>query len=92
MSELKRGGVRVLAYLNPYLVDAAAKPNVTRNLYAEALALGHLVKGADGKPYGMDGFGFPAVQVWVGMRGGEGEGLAEPLTEGGGGGTEFISV
>ena len=36
---------------------------MTRNLYREAVALGHLVKDVVGRVYTMDGFGFPAGQA-----------------------------
>jgi alpha-glucosidase len=46
VSELHNSGVAVLGYVNPYLSDVAAKPNVDRNLFREARAAGHLVTEA----------------------------------------------
>ncbi|OUS32349.1 hypothetical protein A9Q99_00715 [Gammaproteobacteria bacterium 45_16_T64] len=51
LEELDQEGVRVLGYVNPFLVDAEAKGNVKRNLYQEALALGYLVEKEDGSPF-----------------------------------------
>jgi sulfoquinovosidase len=46
-------GVRLLTYINPYLVDVAAPHKLfphTRNLFAEAVANGYLIKNASGAP------------------------------------------
>lgn len=53
VSELRRNGVRVLAYINPHLVDVAAqgKSHYQRNLYREAAARGLLVRNLLGFPY-----------------------------------------
>jgi alpha-glucosidase len=47
---LRRQDVRLLLYVNPFLVDPADKPGVARNLFAEARARGYLVRGPDGEP------------------------------------------
>lgn len=47
------GGVKVLTYINPFLVDVAAANKSfphTRNLFAEAVEHGHLIKDAAGQP------------------------------------------
>lgn len=54
VAELRREGIRVLSYFNPYLVDPSAKPNVKRNLYAEAVAAGYLVVDTKGEPLTID--------------------------------------
>ncbi len=51
VAELGADGVRVLSYVNPFLVDVAERGTATRNLYREAVAAGYLVKRADGSPY-----------------------------------------
>ncbi|MFD0204430.1 MULTISPECIES: alpha-glucosidase [Saccharothrix] len=49
VAELADEGVRVLTYVNPFLVTG--KPGVRRDLYAEAERLGHLVRHPDGGAY-----------------------------------------
>jgi len=61
--ELREDGVRVLTYFNTFLADAADKPGVQRNLYAEALGAGYLVRGGDGEPLSVDQGGFSAAMV-----------------------------
>src|SRR5690606_6582978 len=41
-------GARVLTYVNPMLVDVTGRAGTRRNLFAEALERGFLVKGEDG--------------------------------------------
>ncbi len=48
IAELYELGVRSMIYFNPYLADASDKPDAVRNLYAEAVAAGHLVERPDG--------------------------------------------
>ncbi len=50
-SDLAVDGVRLMIYVSPYLVDAADKPGVQRNLYAEAVEQGYVVRHADGSPF-----------------------------------------
>ncbi len=62
--ELRSRNIRVLSYVNPFLVDAAAKPGgVRRDLFAEAKRAGYLVKNSDGVPYVLDQGGFDAGLV-----------------------------
>lgn len=49
--DLNAADIRVMGYVNPFLVDVASKPNAQRNLYQEALARDFLVKQEDGSPY-----------------------------------------
>lgn len=49
--DLAAADVRVMGYINPFLVDVSSKANVERNLYQEALAQDFLVKQRDGTPY-----------------------------------------
>ena len=54
---LKEGGVKVLTYMNPYLVDVAGGGGASiksfpheRNLFREAVENGYLIKNAKGEP------------------------------------------
>lgn len=49
--DLAADNVRLMIYLNPYLVDPSTKPNLERNLYAEAVDLGYVVRARDGSPF-----------------------------------------
>ncbi len=51
VSDLNESGIRIMVYLNPYLVDVSEKPNARRNLFQEALDNGYLVKNPQGEPY-----------------------------------------
>lgn len=44
-------GIRVMTYLNPFLVDVEEQPSFARNLFREARESGYLVKNAAGEPY-----------------------------------------
>lgn len=64
----------VLCYINPFLVDATPKGNVRRNLYAEAVTNGYLVKNTSGTPYqvtntdfsaGMIDLTNPQAETWI---------------------------
>jgi alpha-glucosidase len=49
VSDLARRGIRVLGYINPYLIDISLKGDVDqRNLYREAFDEGYLLKKKDG--------------------------------------------
>ena len=75
--ELAEAGVRLLTYINPYLVDVAAEAKPfphRRNLFAEAVANGYLIKNGSGDPLlAMSGsieFGTidatnPATRAWL---------------------------
>ncbi len=64
VADLSARGVRMLTYVNPYLVDPAGKPGgVRRDLYAEASGLGYLVKNRRGGPYLVNQGGFDAALV-----------------------------
>lgn len=56
-------GGHMLCYINPFLVDAASKGNVRRNLYLEAVANGYLVKKADGSVYKVTNTDFDAGMI-----------------------------
>ena len=62
VASLEARGIKVLTYINPWLVDASGKGDARiRNLYAEAESAGYLVKTGDGLPYLMDQNGFAAA-------------------------------
>ena len=63
VAELLAGGIRTLIYFNPYLADPADKPDLERNLYAEAEAAGHLVRAAGGAVHILDQAGFEAAMI-----------------------------
>lgn len=49
VAELEARDIGVLAYINPFLVDTAEKPNARSNAYAEARERGFLVKDSHGE-------------------------------------------
>lgn len=49
LAETRSQGIRVLGYLNPFLVDVSGLPGIRRNIYAEARARGYLIKDAQGE-------------------------------------------
>lgn len=51
VADMQAQDIRVLTYVNPFTVDAGAKPGTTRNLYEEARAAGHLVSTDGGVPH-----------------------------------------
>jgi sulfoquinovosidase len=62
--DLDSAGIRVLTYVNTWLVDAADKGDDSiRNLYAEAADAGYLVRNPDGEVYLLDQGGFSAALV-----------------------------
>jgi sulfoquinovosidase len=64
VDDLAADGVRVLTYVNTWLVDAADKGDDSiRNLFAEAASRGYLVTDPDGEVYLLDQGGFDAALV-----------------------------
>ena len=64
VAELDEQGIAVTTYVNPFLVDAAAKgDDGIRNLYDEAREAGYLVMNDEGSPYLLDQGGFDAALV-----------------------------
>ncbi len=55
-------GIRTLTYVNPFLSPDAGE-RTDRNLYAEALAAGHLLTTPEGQPYLLDQNDFEAALV-----------------------------
>jgi alpha-glucosidase len=60
VADLRERGIRVLTYVNPFLVDVSDKPFATRNLFQEARDRGLLVRRADGEPYAIANTDFNA--------------------------------
>ena len=50
INELRASGIRVLTYVNPFLVDVAEKPGAKRNLFKEASDKYFLVRNSSGAP------------------------------------------
>lgn len=47
---LDADGIRLLTYINPFLVDVAEKPGARRNLFRQAVERGFLVRDSTGAP------------------------------------------
>jgi alpha-glucosidase len=60
---LSEQDVRLLLYVNPFLVDPAGKPGLRRNLFAEARDRGYLVRRPDGEPAAVPITDFSAALV-----------------------------
>ena len=60
---LKESGIRLMSYINPFLVDPAEKGQCRRNLYKEAADQGFLIKNAAGEPYQILNTSFSAALV-----------------------------
>ncbi len=63
VQEVRKQGIRVLTYINPFLVDVSAKPSYNRNLFLEAKDKGYLVKDINEKPYLIPNTDFSAGMV-----------------------------
>jgi len=62
--ELATDGVRLMSYVNPFLVDVSEREQgCQRNLFAEAQEKGYLVCHADGTPYLVQNTSFSAAMV-----------------------------
>jgi alpha-glucosidase len=74
VAELAARDVRVLTYVNPFMVDAGERGPGYPNHFAEARARGFLVRAADGNPYmirntsfsaGLLDLSSPAARQWI---------------------------
>src|SRR4051812_8036537 len=74
IGDFVKQGIRVMTYINPMLADAAGIVGPQRNLYAEALAGGFVIRYRDGSPYLVNQGGFdsalidltsPAARAWT---------------------------
>ncbi|MEE2755452.1 MAG: alpha-glucosidase [Myxococcota bacterium] len=62
-TDLSKDDVRLMTYINPFLVDPAEKGSFKRNLFQEANELGYLIKRDDGSPYMILNTSFSAAMV-----------------------------
>ena len=63
-ADLRHDGIRVMSYINPFLVDVAERDrDCERNLYREAEAQGFLVRRPDGSVYEVQNTSFSAAMV-----------------------------
>jgi alpha-glucosidase len=60
VSGMGADGVRMMVYVNPFLVDVSEKSNARRNLFKEAEDKGYLVKNRNGGTYMIKGAAFSA--------------------------------
>jgi sulfoquinovosidase len=63
VADFRSQGIRVMTYINPMLADAAGIAGPQRNLYAEALARGYVLRTRTGEPYIVDQGGFTAALI-----------------------------
>lgn len=63
VTDLRRGGIRVLTYVNPFVAKLDHPDKVDRYLFAEAKRHGYLVRAPDGGPYLLDQGGFVTGMV-----------------------------
>lgn len=61
--DLAADGVRLMAYVNPFLADLAGVREVRRDLFAEAAKKGYLLKDAAGAPHMVQNTDFSAAMV-----------------------------
>lgn len=63
-ADLERDGIRLMSYVNPFLVDVSERDEpCQRNLYQEAAQAGYLVKKQDGSPYLVQNTSFSAAMI-----------------------------
>lgn len=63
VKELADSGIRVMAYVNPFLVDPSGKKSFRRNLLSEAREANYLVKNSLGEPYFVKNTDFDSAMV-----------------------------
>lgn len=63
VARMKASGIKIMAYVNPFLADATAKKNLDRHLLVEAREKGYLVKKPDGSDYLIENTDFDAGLV-----------------------------
>ncbi len=56
-------GVRVMTYINPFLIDPIAKGDYGRNLFQEAVDKGYVVQNQDASPYLIKNTDFSAAML-----------------------------
>lgn len=74
VADMESEGVRVLGYINPFLVDVSGKTSHDRNMFAEAREKGYLVTDEHGEPYmipnttfsaGLVDLTHPGARLWI---------------------------
>ena len=63
VADWKAADIRVMTYINPFLIDPSAKGQYERNLFQEAADKGFLVKNTEGNPYLVKNTDFSAAMV-----------------------------
>lgn len=72
--ELNNKNIKLLSYINPFLVDSSDKGNAKRILVHEAMEHGYLIKNEQGEPYPIQNTSFfaylidlsnPQAQRWI---------------------------
>jgi sulfoquinovosidase len=63
VADWKAADIRVMTYINPFLIDPSAKGQYNRNLFQEAADRGFLVKNTEGNPYLVKNTDFSAAMV-----------------------------
>ena len=72
--ELHKKNIKLLSYINPFLVDSESKGNATRILLHEAMENDYLIKNKKGEPYPIQNTSFhaylidlsnPQAQRWI---------------------------
>ncbi len=66
--------IRVMTYVNPFLIDPSSKERYQRNLFREAAAQGYLIQNGQGEPYlvkntdfsaALIDLSYPAAREWM---------------------------
>jgi alpha-glucosidase len=63
VADFRKQGIRVMTYINPMLANAEGIAGPQRNLYAEALAGGFVIRTRAGDPYLVDQGGFTSALI-----------------------------
>lgn len=63
LEDLSAQNIRVMTYINPFIIDPTVKPAFERNLFQEALSEGYLIREPDGGPYLVKNTDFSAAMV-----------------------------
>jgi len=63
ISDCNASGIRLMTYINPFLVDPSAKGDFQCNLFQEAMGRGFLVNNSRGEPYLVKNTDFDAAML-----------------------------
>ena len=61
--QLEDENIKLMTYINPYLVDVSGKSSYRRNMFEEASEAGYLVEKQDGEPYEIEITDFSAAPL-----------------------------